>query len=88
MGNIEIQDQVTAVNTFINEGLVDSNEVGMIGWSYGGYMSAMSLCKAPDTFKCCIAGAPVTSWDGYDTCYTERYMGRPQYNIKGYNDSR
>ncbi len=25
-----------------------------------------------------IAGAPVTHWDGYDTHYTERYMGTPQ----------
>ena len=24
-----------------------------------------------------VAGAPVTSWDGYDTHYTERYMGTP-----------
>lgn len=42
----------------------------MFGWSYGGYMSAMSLCRAPDDFCCAIAGAPVTSWDGYDTHYT------------------
>jgi len=87
MGNVEVLDQVTAVNAFAKEGLIDSNQVGMFGWSYGGYMSAMSLCRAPDTFKCSVAGAPVTSWDGYDTCYTERYMGTPQNNPKGYDDS-
>ena len=87
MGNIEVIDQVTAVNAFVKEGLVDANQVGMFGWSYGGYMSAMSLCRAPDTFKCSVAGAPVTSWDGYDTCYTERYMGTPQKNVQGYIDS-
>jgi len=87
MGNIEVIDQVTTVKAFVNEGLIDSNNVGMFGWSYGGYMSAMSLCRAPDTFKCSVAGAPVTSWDGYDTCYTERYMGTPQSNPIGYHDS-
>ncbi len=87
MGNIEVVDQQTAVDYFVKNGLVDPSRVGMFGWSYGGYMSAMSLCRAPETFCCAIAGAPVTSWDGYDTHYTERYMGTPQNNPQGYKDS-
>lgn len=87
MGDIEVADQRTAVEHFVLAGLVDPARVGMVGWSYGGYMSAMSLCKAPDTFACAVAGAPVTSWDGYDTHYTERYMGTPQNNEAGYNSS-
>lgn len=31
-----------------------------------------------------IAGAPVTSWNFYDTGYTERYMDLPQNNPHGY----
>jgi len=58
----------------------------MYGWSYGGYMACMSLCKSP-IFKVCVAGAPVTSWDGYDTHYTERYMGTPESNKHGYKIS-
>merc|ERR1712039_906899 len=42
---------------------------------------------APEVFKCAVAGAPVTHWDGYDTCYTERYMGTPQNNPDGYQRS-
>ena len=57
------------------------------GWSYGGYMSAMALARAPETFHVGIAGAPVTHWDGYDTHYTERYMGAPQTNAEGYLQS-
>jgi dipeptidyl-peptidase-4 len=87
MGNIEVIDQVTAVEYFTSIGLIDSKRVGMFGWSYGGYMSAMSLCRASDTFQCAVAGAPVTSWDGYDTHYTERYMGHPDVNLQGYQDS-
>ena len=71
MGNIEVTDQQTAAQYFVERGLVDGKRVGMFGWSYGGYMSAMSLCRAsPGTFACAVAGAPVTSWDGYDTHYT------------------
>ena len=55
--------------------LAEPSRVGIYGWSYGGYLSAMCLAKAPATFRCAVAGAPVTSWDGYDTHYTERYMG-------------
>jgi dipeptidyl-peptidase-4 len=49
--------------------------------------SAMALCKYPLVFKVAVAGAPVTSWDGYDTAYTERYMSLPQLNEKGYAES-
>ena len=70
MGNIEVTDQITAAQYFIQRGLIDSARVGMFGWSYGGYMSAMSVCRGNGVFACAVAGAPVTSWDGYDTHYT------------------
>ena len=50
-------------------------------------MSAMALARAPETFKVGIAGAPVSHWDGYDTHYTERYMGLPKANAEGYAQS-
>ena len=62
--------------------------VGITGWSYGGYLSAMCLARAPEIFKAAVAGAPVTSWDGYDTHYTERYMGTPDSNPDGYRPAR
>lgn len=98
MGRVEIEDQVTVVNYFArhgsadyavtpNAGLVDISRVGIFGWSYGGYLSAMAVCRAPEVFRCAIAGAPVTHWDGYDTHYTERYMGLPAENSLGYDIS-
>jgi len=87
MGDIEIKDQVTGVMHLSGEGLVDKERVGIYGWSYGGYMSAMALMKESKIFKLAIAGAPVTHWDGYDTHYTERYMGTPQSNPDGYAKS-
>ena len=87
MGNIEVQDQVTGVKWLVAQGLADPERVGIYGWSYGGYMAAMALARAPETFKLAVAGAPVTHWDGYDTHYTERYMGTPTTNPEGYEVS-
>jgi dipeptidyl-peptidase-4 len=87
MGNIELQDQVDGVNYLVAKGLTRPEPVGIYGWSYGGYMSAMALARAPETFHVGVAGASVTHWDGYDTHYTERYMGTPQGNAKGYAES-
>jgi dipeptidyl-peptidase-4 len=87
MGNLEVVDQVAGVKHCIKMGFTDSARVGIYGWSYGGYMAAMALAKEPDVFHAAISGAPVTHWDGYDTHYTERYMGTPQTNPGGYHRS-
>jgi dipeptidyl-peptidase 4 len=87
MGHIEVDDQVDGVRWLVAQGLADAARVGIYGWSYGGYMAVISLARAPETFKVAVAGAPVTHWDGYDTHYTERYMGMPQENPHGYSES-
>ena len=53
----------------------DPNRVAMIGWSYGGFLSALAVLEAPETFAAACAGAPPTDWTLYDTHYTERYLG-------------
>lgn len=87
LGRVEVDDQVDGVRWLVAQGLADPARVGIYGWSYGGYLSAMALCRAPETFKVAVAGAPVTHWDGYDTHYTERYMGLPAENARGYAES-
>ncbi len=86
MGDIEVRDQVDGVRWLVAQGLADPARVGIYGWSYGGYMSLMSLARASDTFNVAVAGAPVTHYDGYDTHYTERYMGTPESNPDGYRE--
>lgn len=87
MGDIEVQDQVEGVKYLVSQKLSDPNKVGCFGWSYGGYMTCMCLARAPTVFSVGVAGAPVTHWDGYDTHYTERYMGTPENNAEGYKVS-
>ncbi|KAL3925716.1 MAG: hypothetical protein SGILL_000223 [Bacillariaceae sp.] len=87
LGRLEVLDQVAVVRQLSVRGIADPTRVGIYGWSYGGYLAAMCLCRAPDVFHVAVAGAPVTSWDGYDTHYTERYMGLPSENPSGYRES-
>ena len=86
MGTIEVDDQSAAIEQLAAEGLADIERVGVYGWSYGGYMTVMSMLRRPDLFKVGVSGAPVSDWDGYDTGYTERYMGTPQNNAEGYRE--
>ncbi|KAL0382439.1 UNVERIFIED_CONTAM: Dipeptidyl aminopeptidase 4 [Sesamum calycinum] len=83
-GQIEAEDQLTGAEWLINHGLAQPGHIGLYGWSYGGYLSAMTLARFPQVFKCAVSGAPVTSWDGYDTFYTEKYMGLPSENESSY----
>lgn len=75
LGSVEVEDYVTVLEHLINIGIVDSRNIAIYGWSYGGYISLMAIAKAPHIFKCAISGAPVTAWDGYDTYYT----GKPAF---------
>ena len=61
------------------------NRIAIHGWSYGGYASLMALAQRPDIFKVAISGAPVTTWNLYDTAYTERYMGLPEEEKDAYH---
>lgn len=84
-GNVEIDDQVRGVEFLKTLPFVDPERIGIMGWSYGGYMALMALAR-PE-FKAAVAGAPVVDWSLYDTHYTERYLGTPQNNREGYERS-
>lgn len=87
MGDIEVKDQVAGVKFLHSLAWVNKNKIGVHGHSYGGYMTLMTMFKAPEYFKVGVAGAPVTDWALYDTHYTERYMGNPQVDKEAYEKS-
>jgi dipeptidyl-peptidase-4 len=66
---------------------VDTDRIGVMGWSYGGYMTSLCMTKGADVFKMGIAVAPVTNWRWYDNIYTERFMRTPAENAEGYDDN-
>jgi dipeptidyl-peptidase-4 len=77
MGRVEVRDQVRGVESLRSLPWIDGKNIGMHGWSYGGYLAVHVLAQAPDHFRAVVAGAPVTDWRLYDTAYTERYLGHP-----------
>ena len=66
---------------------IDLTRVGVDGWSFGGYLSALLALKHGDAIKSSVAGAPVVDWLDYDTHYTERYLGVPDEKSKAYEVS-
>jgi len=62
----------------------DTTRVAIRGWSFGGYLAALAVLRAPQHFHVAIAGAPVTEWKLYDTFYTERYLSNPAHDEQPY----
>ncbi len=78
-GSVPLDDQVAGLQALGKKvPQMDLERVGIVGWSFGGYMAALAVMKRPDIFKAGVAGAPVTDWYDYDTHYTERYLGVPK----------
>jgi dipeptidyl-peptidase-4 len=84
LGRVELEDQLVGVDYLKSLPYVDPARLGIWGWSYGGYMTLYAMTHAPGVFRAAVAGAPVTDWKLYDSIYTERYMGTPATNAKGY----
>jgi dipeptidyl-peptidase-4 len=87
LGAQELSDQRDGVQYLKSLPYVDGSRIGIWGWSYGGHMTLHAMFEAGDDFKAGFAGGPVTDWHYYDSIYTERYLGLPQKNEKGYEDS-
>ncbi len=82
---VPLADQVAALRALgQRHPELDLERVGIYGWSFGGYFSAMAAMRRPDVFHAGVVGAPVVDWQDYDTHYTERYMDLPQHNPDGY----
>ena len=88
LGVPEARDQQAAARYFAKQPFVDAERIGLWGWSYGGYLTLLSMLKdsGPQVFDAGMAVAPVTDWRFYDTIYTERYMTTPQKNPSGYDE--
>ena len=84
LGQTEIDDQAAGVKLLFNRRYVDRKRVGIFGTSYGGYASLMCLLRYPEVFRAAVASSPPTSWQQYDSIYTERYMWLPSENRAGY----
>lgn len=87
LGYYETIDQLAAAKYMASLPYVDKNNIGIWGWSYGGYEVLMAMSHPKSHYKAGVAIAPVTSWRFYDSIYTERFMRTPQENEEGYRNS-
>ncbi len=86
-GDVEVRDQLAGLEFLRDQPFVDAARVGVWGWSYGGFMTAMLMTEAPEAFAAGVSVAPVTNWRLYDTAYTERYLGKPKPEGGAYDKS-
>jgi dipeptidyl-peptidase-4 len=84
MGTVEVEDQLVGAEFLKTLPYVDAGKLGVMGWSYGGFMTLMLMTAENTPFKAGAAGAPPTAWGLYDTHYTEQFMGKPDENKDGY----
>ncbi len=84
LGKWELQDLISAVKWLRRKPFIDPDRIGIMGASYGGYVTCLALTYGSDYFTHGFAGSPVTDWRLYDTIYTERYMDTPKENPEGY----
>ncbi|MGD1320626.1 S9 family peptidase [Chryseobacterium sp. 2R14A] len=87
LGTTEMNDQMKGVEYLKSLPYVDSERMGIHGWSFGGFMTTSFMLRQPDVFKVGVAGGPVIDWSMYEIMYGERYMDSPQENPQGYATS-
>ena len=87
LGVKEAEDLIAAALWAGQRDDTDADRIAILGWSYGGYQTLMTMSQKNHSFKAGVAIAPVTDWKLYDSAYTERYMRRPQVNDRGYEQA-
>ncbi len=83
-GQVEMADQMEGMKWLMSHDWVDTDRIGVHGWSYGGFMTISLITNYPDIFKVAVAGGPVIDWKWYEVMYGERYMDNVHNNPEGF----
>jgi dipeptidyl aminopeptidase/acylaminoacyl peptidase len=95
--NIEAQgfgdfdDVMSGVDLLVQQGIADADRLGVMGWSYGGFLTAWVIGHT-DRFKAASVGAPATDWityyaqsDGPRSTLLTYFGGNPWEKPESYN---
>lgn len=84
LGKYEAKDFAETANYLKTLPYVDASHIAIMGTSYGGYSTMITMESYPDIFSAGSANSGVADWRLYDTIYTERYMSTLGDNPQGY----
>jgi dipeptidyl aminopeptidase/acylaminoacyl peptidase len=87
MGGPDLEDVLGGVEYLRSLKNIDMSRVGIWGWSYGGFMTAMAMFKSPETFKAGAAFSGVYDWANYNAAYTDERLTAPAENPEAYQRS-
>tara|TARA_A100001011_G_scaffold202506_1_gene210870 strand:- start:11961 stop:14066 length:2106 start_codon:yes stop_codon:yes gene_type:complete len=85
MSKYLVKDIKAGVNYIINNYSVNANKIGAWGSSGGGYFTALMLTRLSSMFSVGVSISPVVDFRLYDSIYSERSMGNPNFNKAGYD---
>ena len=84
LGVCESEDQMVGIRYLQSLPYIDTERMGIDGWSFGGFMTLTMVTEHPEVFRSASCGGPVVNWEWYEIMYGERYMDTPQENPDGY----
>jgi dipeptidyl aminopeptidase/acylaminoacyl peptidase len=63
-GHGDLRDVLRGVDAALQAAPIDEARLGLVGWSYGGYMAMWAVTQTP-RFKAAVAGAGIVNWQSY-----------------------
>jgi dipeptidyl-peptidase-4 len=86
LGGVTCDDQTSGVDFLRKLAFVDPTRIGMMGWSFGGYLTVRMMTRPDSGIRAGAAGGVPSDFRLYDTHYTERFLGQPQANERLYEN--
>ena len=87
MSGPDLEDVLGGVEYLRGLKNIDMARIGIWGWSYGGFMTAAAMFKAPETFKAGAAFSGVYDWANYNAVYTDERLTAPYENPEAFRRS-
>jgi dipeptidyl aminopeptidase/acylaminoacyl peptidase len=84
-GGGDLRDDLAGVDAAINKYPIDPNRLGVMGWSYGGFMTMWTVTQT-NRFRAAVAGAGIANWQSY---YGQNLIGQwmiPFFGASVYDD--
>ena len=65
LGYWEVSDYISGINYLSSQGIINKENIGIYGGSYGGFITLMAMFRHPEIFKCGVALRAVSNWKNY-----------------------